>query len=84
MVVDYLDLNPDKMRQIAAFFGIPIDGESRNVESVFAQYSKDPSRTEPFLEDRHRKQELATILIKSAAHQWAMDPYTALRNHSRQ
>ncbi len=79
MVVDYLDLSPDRMRQIAAFFDLHLPGEGKSVDVVFESYAKDPAKKIRFRDDRNLKQQLATVLIRSAAHQWAMGSYTELR-----
>jgi hypothetical protein len=84
MVVDYVDVSPDRMRKIAAFFGIPLTGDGKNVDSVFERYSKDPKKDRRFHDDREQKQELATVVIRSAANQWSMGPYSELRKRARQ
>jgi hypothetical protein len=79
MVVDYLDLNPNRIREIAAFFSINLPGNGKSVESVFETYAKDPRKTVPFRDDRELKQRLAGVLLRSAANQFAMDSYSELR-----
>ena len=83
MVVDYLDLNPDRMRQIAAFFGIQLREKGKAVDLVFESYAKDPKKKTRFRDDRDLKQKMATVLIRSAANQWAMQSYTELRKRRR-
>jgi hypothetical protein len=83
MVVDYLDLSPDRMRQIAAFFGIELRDGGKAVDVVFESYAKDPKKVVRFRDDRERKQNLATVLTRSAANQWAMSAYTELRKRRR-
>ena len=67
------------MRQIAAFFDLHLPGEGKSVDVVFESYAKDPAKKIRFRDDRNLKQQLATVLIRSAAHQWAMGSYTELR-----
>jgi hypothetical protein len=79
LVVDYLDLNPGRMREIAAFFGIELPGDGKSVESVFHSYAKDPQQSRKFRDDRELKQRLAGVLTRSAANQFTMDSYSELR-----
>lgn len=79
MVVDYLDLNPEKMREIARFFSIELPDDGSSVDQVFGSYAKDPGKTIQFIDDRERKQKLASVLARSAANQWAMDTYSDLK-----
>jgi hypothetical protein len=83
MVVDYLDLSPNKMREIAAFFKLPLRDHGNAVDAVFSPYSKDPAKAGRFRDDRKRKQEMATVFVRSAANQWAMAPYAELRKRTR-
>ena len=78
MVVDYLDLSPDRMREIAAFFGIELPGDGKCVEAVFHSYAKDPQKSRKFRDDRELKQRLAGVLTRSAANQFTMDAYSEL------
>jgi hypothetical protein len=83
MVVDYMDLSPDRMREIAAFFGLQLREQGKAVDEVFQSYAKDPEKKVRFRDDRDLKQRLATVLIRSAANQWAMESYTELRKRRR-
>ncbi len=83
MVLDYLDLNPDRMREIGAFFGVELPGDGDSLDRVFHTYAKDPKKAVRFRDDRELKQKLATVLVRSAANQWAMDSYSELRKRSR-
>jgi hypothetical protein len=83
MVVDYVDLSPDRMREIAAFFGLELREEGKAVDEVFQSYAKDPEKKVRFRDDRDLKQRLATVLTRSAANQWAMESYTELRKRRR-
>ena len=78
MILDYADLNPDRMRATAAFFGLELP-ENAAVEDVFVPYAKDPEKRIPFRDDRELKQKLATVLLRSAANQWVMDSYSKLK-----
>jgi hypothetical protein len=53
------------------------------VDVVFESYAKDPEKKVRFRPDRDQKQKLATVLIRSAANQWAMQAYTELRKRRR-
>ncbi len=77
MVVDYLDLDPRRMREIGEFFGMRLpDGGA--VDQVFQTYAKDPEKAIAYRDDRALKQKLATVLVRSAANQFAMDLYGEL------
>jgi hypothetical protein len=82
-VLDYVDVRPDSVHEIAAFFGIELPGERNAVELVFNSYAKDPAKTVRFRDDRERKQKLATVLVRSAANQWVMESYSELRRWKR-
>jgi hypothetical protein len=75
MVVDYAELNPKRMREIGDFFGIGMG----NTAEIFARYAKDPAKEIQFRDDQEWKQKLATVFMRSAANQWAMDSYSQLR-----
>jgi hypothetical protein len=79
MVVDYLELNPAKMREIARFFSLKLPGDGSSVDNVFGAYAKDPGKKIRFKDDRERKQRLASMLARSAANQWVMDIYSELK-----
>jgi hypothetical protein len=76
LVVDYAGLNPKRMREIGEFFGIGIG----DTTGIFERYAKDPAQTLRFSDDHEMKQKLATVLVRSAANQWAMDSYSELRD----
>jgi hypothetical protein len=78
-VVDYEDLSANRVRDIAAFFGIEIPSRSKDLDQVFRRYAKDPNHRQPFQADREVKQRLASGLVRSAARQWAMPLYSELR-----
>jgi len=83
MVLDYADLNPRRMREIAAFFGIELPADDTIVDDIFHSYAKDPEKKIRFRDDRELKQTHATVLVRSAANQWAMEPYSELRKRRR-
>jgi hypothetical protein len=81
-VIDYEDLNPKRVRDIAAFFGLelPEDNKQDNKgQSPFLVYSKDPAKVAPFQDDRLRKQRLVSSEARAAAYRWAMPAYSELR-----
>jgi len=81
MVVDYVDLSPAKMCEIGEFFSLEVS--SAGIEQVFGPYAKDPQKKIRFEDDRERKQKMAGMMIRSAANQWAVGPYTDLKNLRR-
>jgi len=83
MVVDYGELTPDRMRDIAAFLGIELPADGKSLDQVFGPYAKDPKKRVRFKDDRELKQRRASVLIRSAASHWAMEPYSELRKRSR-
>jgi hypothetical protein len=83
MIVDYVDLSPQRMRDIAAFFGIELIENGKAIDEVFETYAKDPDKAVPFQDDRELKQRLATVLVRSAANQFAMDSYGELSKWRR-
>ena len=83
MVVDYVELNPGRMRDIASFFGIELPAGEERFHEVFSSYAKDPKKTARFKDDRELKQRRASVLVRSAANRWAMDSYSELRKRTR-
>lgn len=82
-VLDYVDLNPDRMREIADFFGIQLPAGGSAVDQVFNSYAKDPEKKIRYRDDRELKQKLATVLVRSAANQFVMDSYAELKKRRR-
>ena len=78
-IVDYEDLDIAQVRAIAAFFKVELPASRLPLEQIFGVYSKDPAGAQPFQPDRPRKQKLATGLVRSAAHQWAIAAYRDAR-----
>ena len=79
-VVDYEDLNPKKMREIAAFFGLELPAESGELGKVFEVYSKDPLKAIPFRDDRAAKRRALSRDARAAAPKWATHHYIELRS----
>jgi hypothetical protein len=78
-VIDYEDLNPKRMREIAEFFGLKLPDEPERIKQVFSGYSKDPAKATPFRDDRAMKRRLASRAAVDAATKWAMPAYVELR-----
>ena len=78
-VIDYEDLNPKRLRDIAEFFGLELPPDKKRHETVLSVYSKDSTKVVPFKDDRLRKQMLASTEVRSAAYRWAMPAYSELR-----
>ena len=77
-VIDYEDLNPKRIRDVAEFFGVELAAPN-DLNSIFSTYSKDPARAMPFADDRLRKQRQASSEAREAAYRWAMPAYSELR-----
>jgi hypothetical protein len=78
-VIDYEDLNPKKMREIAAFFGLELPPESAELGKVFEVYSKDPEKALVYRDDRAQKRRALSREARDAAQRWAMPHYIELR-----
>jgi hypothetical protein len=78
-VIDYEELNPKRIRSIAAFFGLELPEALDLRHDLFRVYSKDPSRALPFLDDRPLKRRLASAGVGAAAERWARPAYLELR-----
>jgi len=78
-VVDYEDLNPARMREIASFLRIELPESPAAIEDIFTVYSKDPTRSRQFQSDRPRKQKEITPAIREAARR-CLPLYTELRS----
>ena len=78
-VIDYEDLNPKRIRNIAEFFGLELPADKKDQQRIFSVYSKDPTNAVPFKDDRLRKQRLASSEARTAAYRWAMPAYSELR-----
>jgi len=83
MIVDYEDLNPKRVRAIAAHFGVELPTGGDSLEQVFRSYAKDPNKRRPYQDDRARKQALATSVVRGAAYEWATPGYTDLRGRGK-
>lgn len=79
-VIDYEDLNPKRLRDIAEFFGLELPPDKKSHETVLSVYSKDSAKALPFKDDRVRKQRLASAEVRAAANRWGMPAYSELRS----
>jgi hypothetical protein len=82
-IIDYDDINESSIRDVAEFFRLHIPAEPVYLDTVFQQYSKDPTGSRPFNDDRFEKVQAATPCILSAAHRWAIPQYMKLQLRSR-
>jgi hypothetical protein len=78
-VIDYEDLNPKRMHEIAAFFGLELPRESSELGKIFGVYSKDPSKALVYRDDRGMKRRALSREASVAAQRWAMPHYIELR-----
>ncbi|HWB95426.1 MAG TPA: hypothetical protein VG672_01955 [Bryobacteraceae bacterium] len=78
-VIDYENLNRTRISEIARFFGVELSAASEELNQVFTIYSKDPTRTLAFRNDRALKQRMASPAVTAAARQFAMPAYIELR-----
>lgn len=78
-VIDYEDLNRQRICDIASFFGLALPGDEKGLDQVFSYYAKDPERSRPFHSDSARKRRQASRELHQAAQRWAMPAYAALR-----
>jgi hypothetical protein len=80
LVVDYQDLRPGRIREIAGFLGLELPPAPEPVDDVFRVYSKDPSRSLSFHDDRLTKQRKTSASVRTAAYRFAMPLYNELRS----
>jgi len=76
LVIDYENLTPTTALRIGALFGVSCAAD--RFESVWSLYSKDPSSTQRFEDDRNSKRRAATSAMREAAAEWATVPYELL------
>jgi hypothetical protein len=79
-VVDYEDLQPKRIREIAARFGVNLPAALSARDEVFRVYTKDRYRREPFQDDRALKKQRVTPAVREASQRWAMPLYCELRS----
>jgi len=78
-VIDYEDLNRQRICDIASFFGLALPEDGKALDQIFSYHAKDPERRRPFQNDSARKRRLASGALHQAAQKWAMPAYAALR-----
>jgi hypothetical protein len=81
-VVDYEDLNPQRICEIANFFGLQVPAKAEDFREIFHVYSKDPAKALSYRDDRERKRRLISAQVRAAARKWAMPSYNELRARS--
>jgi len=82
LVVDYEELNSEKIAQIALLFGLGRPKDIGGVEQVFAVYSKDPLAKMSFHGDTDEKRRMATPAMREAAARWVAPHYARLRDEA--
>jgi hypothetical protein len=78
-VIDYEDLNRQRIRDVANFFGLALPDDGEAFDHVLSHYAKDPERRLSFQNDSARKRRMASAAMHEAAKRWAMPAYHALR-----
>jgi hypothetical protein len=78
-VIDYEDLNRQRICEIASFFGLALPEGGKELDHILSYHAKDPERRRPFQSDSARKRRLASGALHQAAQRWAMPAYAALR-----
>jgi hypothetical protein len=77
-VVDYEQLSPETIREIAKSFGLHFSPTSEtSLQKTFQMHSKDKR---PFVRDMEAKQRSADEGIRASVNRWATEPYLELRN----
>lgn len=82
-IVDYNDINPQSILEIARFFHLDTALCSAELNGVFQTYSKDPCRLKHFVDDRGLKRTSATVQVMEAAERWTFAEYSRLRSISQ-
>jgi hypothetical protein len=78
-VIDYEDLNRQRICEVASFFGLALPEDGKEIDQIFSYHAKDPERRRPFRNDSARKRHQASAALHQAAQRWAMPAYAALR-----
>jgi hypothetical protein len=85
LLVNYAELNAERLIEIVNFFGIePSAAESEAIRRVSGLYSKDPSFERAFSADSDSKRAEATEDVREAAERWAGEPYRLLERLRRE
>jgi hypothetical protein len=82
LVVDYEELNSEKIAQIALLFGLGRPNDIGGLEQAFAVYSKDPLAKMAFHRDKDEKRRMATPAMREAAARWVAPHYARLRDEA--
>ena len=78
-IVDYRDLNASTALDIAAFFGVEMRPEEKElISKSFLLYSKDPEQRLPYVDDSLLKREKASRPLREATQHWAQPQYDSL------
>lgn len=85
MLVNYSELDAERLTEIADFFGVePTKAEREEIRRVSGLYSKDPSFGRAFSADSDSKRAEATEAVREAAARWAAEPYEMLERLRRE
>jgi hypothetical protein len=80
-VIDYDQLNPERLIAIRGFFGLQTTCEDEAlITSICATYSKDPMRSTPHVDDRAEKQRRASFMLREAVRTHALSSYLQIRS----
>ncbi|HEY7338208.1 MAG TPA: hypothetical protein VH639_25190 [Bryobacteraceae bacterium] len=77
MVIDYEELCPERVEEIAAFFGLQFS--SAGIDSVRRAFDTHAKNGRPFVADAAAKREGATEQVRRDAETWAAEPYALLK-----
>jgi ribosomal protein L16 Arg81 hydroxylase len=75
-ILDYKDLTPDRVLDVARLFGIETPSDEVDaIRASFAIYSKDGRGQRAFADDGDFKQAKATDELRNEVHEWAQETY---------
>jgi hypothetical protein len=80
-VIDYRYICEKSLREIASWFGVPIEAAQQDLNTTLSTYSKGIRRGTAFITDASRKQERATPRLERAVHECCRDAYQSLLMH---
>ena len=81
MLLNYNQLSVPVIASILKFFNVnPSNEELETITRTSGVYSKEASGTRAFTRDTHKKQKLASDLIREMSERWASEPYRLLED----
>ena len=78
LVMDYENIGLGTAVVLAQWLGLDIEANRTAAEMVFNTYSKDPSKTTQFADDREKKREQVSPRIEEMVAKWVANPYRRL------